>query len=153
MTTAGPLSKRLDRLFQQRRHPEGRRFTVGEVAAATGLSTSYLRYLLSGQRDNPSMANIAVLAAFFAVSPGYFFADGDVPDLLRCGTAVRCPATERLGDLVTRLRAMSGAELTVVDEFVDRLLQATRVASVTARFAGHGTTAPLMIGNAGRRDP
>ena len=73
---ASGFKARLNRLFTQV-HPAGRGpYRTSEVAAATGLSTSYLGYLRNGTRDNPTMRQIASLARFFGVPPGYFFDDG-----------------------------------------------------------------------------
>ncbi|MGC5054754.1 helix-turn-helix domain-containing protein [Micromonospora sp. DT48] len=55
-------------------------YSPDEVAKGTGLSTSYVNYLLSGARDNPSRSAIQQLANFFRVQPNYFFdavADAD----------------------------------------------------------------------------
>ncbi|TDB69968.1 MULTISPECIES: helix-turn-helix domain-containing protein [unclassified Micromonospora] len=77
------FSERLERLFAQRRNPRTNApYTPDEVARATNLSAGYIRYLLSGARDNPTLATIRQLACFFQVDPNYFFgADEDDPDL------------------------------------------------------------------------
>ncbi|MFI7074272.1 helix-turn-helix domain-containing protein [Micromonospora sediminicola] len=79
------FAARLRRLFETHLKPGAdRSYTPDEVAKATGLSTSYLNYLLSGERDNPSRSAIQSLANFFRVEPNYFFdsvAKSDVGDL------------------------------------------------------------------------
>ncbi|NGM15811.1 helix-turn-helix domain-containing protein [Verrucosispora sp. WMMA2044] len=51
----------------------GEPYSPDDVAKGTGLSTSYVNYLLSGERDNPSRSAIQQLANFFRVQPNYFF--------------------------------------------------------------------------------
>ncbi|MEV4464675.1 helix-turn-helix domain-containing protein [Micromonospora echinofusca] len=76
------FADRLRHLFETHRRPgSDKPFSPDEVARATGLSTSYVNYLLSGERDNPTRSAIQQLANFFRVPPGYFFdtvaADGE----------------------------------------------------------------------------
>ncbi|WDZ82713.1 helix-turn-helix domain-containing protein [Micromonospora cathayae] len=80
MTDAGgadgssSFAARLRHLFDTHRKPgTGKPFSPDEVARATGLSTSYLNYLLRGERDNPSRSAIQQLANFFRVEPNFFF--------------------------------------------------------------------------------
>ncbi|MEU5552067.1 MULTISPECIES: helix-turn-helix domain-containing protein [unclassified Micromonospora] len=72
----GPTSfaARLRHLFETRLKPgTDKAFSPDEVARATGLSTSYVNYLLRGERDNPSRSAIQQLANFFRVEPNFFF--------------------------------------------------------------------------------
>ncbi len=50
---------------------QGRPYTNGEVARATGLSTTAIGYLLSG-RNKPSLDTAARLADFFGIPLDYF---------------------------------------------------------------------------------
>lgn len=75
------LADKLNRLFATV-HPPGRgEYTLDEVAAAinqqgeTTITPAYLSQLRRGQRTNPSRNVLAALAAFFGVSPVYFFDD------------------------------------------------------------------------------
>lgn len=61
------LSQRLQALFDRVRRPDGRRWTLQEVAQATGLSVSYLWRLRSGRASNPTRAVLERIAAFFGV--------------------------------------------------------------------------------------
>lgn len=85
--SAGPgpgrstFAGRLQALFDERlKKDTEKKFTPEEVSAATGLSVSYLNYLLSGERDNPTMKNIQRLADFWGVSPSYFFDSAEPAD-------------------------------------------------------------------------
>lgn len=86
MTEAGAgtertLADRLDKLFETIRRPDGRKHSNAEVAAFcrahTGESCSreYISQLRKGKRDNPTKRNLEALAAFFDLSPAYFFDD------------------------------------------------------------------------------
>src|SRR5579872_3812834 len=48
---------------------------INEAAGDDVISHSYLWQLRTGKRDNPTIRQIAVLSAFFGVSPLYFFDD------------------------------------------------------------------------------
>src|SRR6266545_1847438 len=76
------FARRLEHLFQTV-HPKDRGpYTHEEVAAAINkaagkhvISHSYVWQLRRGKRDNPGMNYVTALAAFFGVTPMYFFAD------------------------------------------------------------------------------
>jgi transcriptional regulator with XRE-family HTH domain len=80
----GPLADRLDHLFRVV-HPKGRGpYTPAEVAAAVNevaaervISSTYIWQLRTGRRDNPTQRHLAALAAFFGVSPLYFFDEAE----------------------------------------------------------------------------
>jgi ESX-1-secreted protein regulator len=76
------LADRLDHLFRTV-HPKDRGpFTPAEVAGAINkaagervISSTYIWQLRTGRRDNPTQKHLSSLAAFFGVSPIYFFGD------------------------------------------------------------------------------
>ena len=78
----GLFARRLDHLFKTV-HPKDRGpYTNPEVADAINkaagenvISQTYIWQLRTGKRDNPTKKHISALAAFFGVSPLYFFAD------------------------------------------------------------------------------
>jgi|SRR5579863_9463227 len=78
------LADRLDRLFRTV-HPKDRGpYTHAEVAGAINtaagdsvISATYLWQLRTGRRDNPTRKHLSALAAFFGVSPMYFFDDAE----------------------------------------------------------------------------
>lgn len=75
------LAERLNWLFETVRRPTGRKHTNKEVAefcrnrTGESFSPEYISQLRKGQRDNPTKRNLEALAAFFEVSPAYFFDD------------------------------------------------------------------------------
>jgi len=76
----GLLADRLDYLFRTV-HPKDRGpYTPAEVAEAINvtagehvISSTYVWQLRTGRRDNPTHKHLSALAAFFGVSPIYFF--------------------------------------------------------------------------------
>jgi transcriptional regulator with XRE-family HTH domain len=78
----GLLADRLDHLFRTV-HPKDRGpYTPAEVAEAINkaagekvISSTYVWQLRTGRRDNPTQKHLSALAAFFGVSPMYFFDD------------------------------------------------------------------------------
>lgn len=77
------LAAKINRLFDAVRRPDGKPYTNDEVAAeicrkgdeGLKISGSYLWYLRNNERDNPTKKHLEALAAFFGVSPAYFFDD------------------------------------------------------------------------------
>lgn len=81
------LTQRIDHLFETV-HPKGRKpYSNQEVAdgilkavgpdpdGSAPISPSYIWQLRNGLKENPTRRHIALLAAFFDVSPLYFFED------------------------------------------------------------------------------
>ena len=62
----------LNHLWSTRLTPDGRPYTLTEVAKATGMSVPYLSILRKGTIGTVSLHRAAVLARFFHVSLDYF---------------------------------------------------------------------------------
>jgi transcriptional regulator with XRE-family HTH domain len=69
------FATKLNRLFADRRKPDGTQYTQTEVAEASNgmLNRVYLWRLRKGKAPNPGMREIQFLASFFGVDPSYFF--------------------------------------------------------------------------------
>src|SRR5258708_7491318 len=80
-TTSPTLADKINKLFGQVRKPNGKPYSSAEVAdwcqkrTGESFSRAYMSYLRKGQRTNPTQQHLAALAAFFDVSPAYFFDD------------------------------------------------------------------------------
>jgi len=70
----------LNHLFRTRLSPEGRPYTLTEVAKATGLSVPYLSILRKGTIDAVAFQRVAALARFFHVPLAYFDQKGPPVD-------------------------------------------------------------------------
>jgi len=68
------FARKLNRLFEEKRRPDGRQYTQIEVVeSAKGILTRvYLWRLRKGTASNPGLHVIQALAKFFDVSPSYF---------------------------------------------------------------------------------
>jgi len=76
------FADRLNRLFDERRAPGGREYTLADVSTGTGgeLSVPYLSMLRNGGVAHPRSDKLALLANFFGVDTRYFTAlDPDGP--------------------------------------------------------------------------
>jgi transcriptional regulator with XRE-family HTH domain len=69
---AGQFAVLLNHLFATRLTPEGRPYTLTEVAKATGLSVPYLSILRKGTISAVPVQRAAALARFFHVPLDYF---------------------------------------------------------------------------------
>lgn len=82
--TGSLFTKRLNQLFEEKRHPNGEQYREAEVEVGTmqlgsRVTVSYLSRLRSGSSSNPTFEKIGVLAKFFDVSPNYFFREDEEP--------------------------------------------------------------------------
>ena len=129
----GRLADRLDYLFRAV-HPKDRGpYTPAEVAEmvnqAAGervISSTYVWQLRTGRRDNPTQKHLSALAAFFGVSPMYFFEeteadrgavppelvaalkDDDVRDMALRATGLSERSLRAIRDMIESARAVEG---------------------------------------------
>lgn len=78
--TMPTFAELLEDLFRRRRRPDGRRYSLRDVAIAMSSATNpvqishqYLSMLLRGEQRNPTLEVIEGLCLFFDVPPAYFF--------------------------------------------------------------------------------
>ncbi len=69
------FAAKLNRLFKEKRKPDGTLYTQTEVIESTKgvLTRVYLWKLRTGRASNPGFLVIQALAEFFGVDPSYFF--------------------------------------------------------------------------------
>jgi len=74
------LSERLNRLFEEKRKPDGSQYTQMEVIEGTHgvLTRVYLWKLRTGRASNPGYHIIQAISDFFGVAPSYFFETSEV---------------------------------------------------------------------------
>jgi len=102
----------LNHLFATRLHPEGRPYTLTEVAKATGMSVPYLSILRKGTIGAVSFQRVVALAQFFHVPLDYFNQEGPPVDQMddRIREALTKPLvpeiTLRAGQVGTVQRAL-----------------------------------------------
>src|SRR5574340_513780 len=73
--TGSDFAAKLNRLFEEKRKPDGTRYTQTEVVEGTKgvLTRVYLWKLRKGSATNPGLHVVQALANFFGVEPSYFF--------------------------------------------------------------------------------
>lgn len=127
------FTDRLNLLFDTIR-PAGREtpHSNKEVAAAiraTGGSISdvYIWQLRAGRRTNPTKDHIEALAAFFGVSPAYFFDDElarhTIADLRTLDALRRLQVQHVSLRTVLQHKGLSAASQQVIQQMVDRCLE------------------------------
>jgi transcriptional regulator with XRE-family HTH domain len=67
-----PIADQLNILFEMRRNPEGRPYTLYEVSTATGVSLSTISQMRTGRIQNPQLNTVRAMAQFFNVTLQYF---------------------------------------------------------------------------------
>jgi transcriptional regulator with XRE-family HTH domain len=126
----GSLADRLNHLFETV-HPAGRGpYSNEEVARAVreqggDISRAYLSYLRNGERTNPTMQHLQVLARFFGVTPAYFFDDDTAAEVdAQLGLAVALRDAE-VRAVVLRAAGLSAKGLHAVAAIIEevRLLE------------------------------
>lgn len=77
------LADLLNRLFQLRRHPSGREYSLREVAAAARgeVGRETIHALRNGINKNPTRNTLLALCLFFEVPSSYFFPEIDETQL------------------------------------------------------------------------
>ena len=126
---ARTLADRLNHLFATVKPPGRESFSNQEVATATGLSASLLRYLRSGERDNPTIQTLEALTQFFGVPVAYLYDDDAVARIdlqlskLQAMAALQ-QALQRDGvqQLATRMGELSDGGIAAIAQLVDLLL-------------------------------
>ena len=120
------LAERLDHLFRAV-HPKDRGpWTHAEVAEAINraaggsvISATYVWQLRTGRRDNPTRRHLSALAAFFGVSPMFFFDDAEVG---RDGVQVELVTAlkdDSVREMVLRAAGLSDRSLTAIREMIE----------------------------------
>ncbi len=138
LTEENVFRVRLNELFAV----AGRRLTNravvnGMASQGCRISTPYLSQLRTGMRDSPSDEVVGALAAYFGVSPGYFFTipwdgdretvhdqdakvvaglvDSDLHKLLSTANGLSSGSLELLADVATKLRAADARHVIPAD--------------------------------------
>ncbi|MFL6120060.1 helix-turn-helix domain-containing protein [Actinophytocola sp.] len=121
------LAEKLDHLFRTVRKANQREYSNEEVSTAiardqnVSLSASYLWYLRTGQRDNPTFKHLNALAKFFGVPPAYFFDDATTEQVeaeLALLTAMRDAGVR---DVALRASGLSARSLDTITDMISRV--------------------------------
>jgi transcriptional regulator with XRE-family HTH domain len=121
------VAQKLQHLFGTVRKPDQREYSNEEVAAAIlrdqgeAISSSYIWYIRTGQRDNPTFKHLNALAKFFGVPPAYFF-DDETTNRVEAELALLTAMNDAgVRDIALRAAGLSPASLRTVREVIARV--------------------------------
>lgn len=122
------LSDKLNKLFRTVRPKAGEEYSYEEVANSIreqgiSISHTYVWQLRKGIRTNPTKRHLEGLAAFFGVSPAYFFDDQTAEQIdmeLALLAALRDGSVRQVA---LRVADLSPASLDTVNDLVSRIRQ------------------------------
>lgn len=121
------LADKLNYLFRTVRSSGKREYTNEEVAttiSSTGdvsISASYVWYLRTGQRDNPTFKHLNALAGFFGVPPAYFF-DEDTNARVEADLALLTAMKDTgVRDVALRASGLSSRSLDTITDVINRV--------------------------------
>jgi transcriptional regulator with XRE-family HTH domain len=121
------LAQRLEYLFRTVREPGRREYSNEEVSAAIArdqdvtISASYIWYLRTGQRDNPTFKHLNALARFFGVPPAYFF-DADTSGRVEAELALLAAMKDAgVRDVALRAVGLSPQSLGTISDVIARV--------------------------------
>jgi transcriptional regulator with XRE-family HTH domain len=121
------LAERLEYLFRSVRESGRREYSNEDVAEAitrdqgVTISASYIWYLRTGQRDNPTLKHLTALATFFGVPAAYFFDDAvreQVEGEIALVTALKDTGVR---DVAMRASGLSDKSLDTIAEVINRV--------------------------------
>jgi transcriptional regulator with XRE-family HTH domain len=115
------FADRLKYLFEVVRSPSGGRYSNNEVAAAVGVSGTYIGQLLNGSSDNPTKRTIERIADFFGVAPAYFFEDEVAASIHKRVEILLRLKEDDATNVAARLIGFSPQQLKVADSFLEQL--------------------------------
>lgn len=116
------------------RRPDGKRYTLDQIAAAcrdyTGdtFSKQYVSDLLSGKYTAPTQPKIEALANFFGVPAAYFFNDAlsvQMQEDLRLGAAIRVAGVR---GLAARMLEFDSASRETLTRMLEKIAESEDVA-------------------------
>jgi transcriptional regulator with XRE-family HTH domain len=125
----GVIAQRLQYLFDNKRKPDGKRYSYREVLKAIdeqggpSMSVGYLSQLVTGVRSNPMMDAVQALAKFFEVPLSYFDAHentAETNEQLKLVAALRHAGVQ---DVAMRTVGLPPESIDLVLSMIDRVRQ------------------------------
>jgi transcriptional regulator with XRE-family HTH domain len=120
------LADRLDHLFRTV-HPQGRgpynhaevAEAINEAAGGNVISATYVWQLRTGRRDNPTRKHLSALAAFFGVSPVYFFGDAEAGRDDEQARLITVLKDDAVRDMALRAAGLSDRSLKAIADMIE----------------------------------
>lgn len=128
-TDPGVLAQRLRYLFENKRRPDGKRYSYREVLKAIderggpSMSVGYLSQLVTGVRTNPMMDAVQALAKFFEVPLSYFDAHEDTEETNQRLKLVAALQHAGVQDVAMRTVGLPPESINLVLSMIDRVRQ------------------------------
>ncbi|HEV2347552.1 MAG TPA: helix-turn-helix domain-containing protein [Actinocrinis sp.] len=125
----GVLALRLRYLFENKRRPDGKRYSYREVLKAIderggpSMSVGYLSQLVTGVRTNPMMDAVQALAKFFGVPLSYFDAHEDTEETNQRLKLVAALQHAGVQDVAMRTVGLPPESIDLVLSMIDRVRQ------------------------------
>ncbi|WP_019546687.1 helix-turn-helix domain-containing protein [Streptomyces sulphureus] len=120
------LAEKVDHLFTSI-HPKDRGpYSYKEVEAGIQkqggppMSSSYIWQLRTGKRDNPTMRHLEALAAFFGISPAYFFDDEAAARIDAELSMLTSMRDSQVRTVAMRANGLSPETLETIQGFIER---------------------------------
>ncbi|MFC1975559.1 hypothetical protein ACFLXQ_04065 [Chloroflexota bacterium] len=128
------FARKLDRLFNRIRKPDGKTFSYGDVAKGiqkegeSAVTPGYLWKLRTGMIKNPGYRVIRSIAKFFDVPPSYFFEDetGEENKLEEINLARQLKDSPQAQKIALRASGLEDAEQEAVLTMIGAIQQAKR---------------------------
>jgi transcriptional regulator with XRE-family HTH domain len=122
----GLLARRLDHLFRTVHprdrgpysHAEAAR-EINQAARENIISASYVWQLRTGYRDNPTRKHLSALAAFFGVSPMYFFDDAEAGRDDAQAELILHLKNDSVREMVLRAAGLSDRSLQAIKDMIE----------------------------------
>jgi len=123
------IAQRLRYLFENKRKPDGKRYSYREVLKAIderggpSMSVGYLSQLVTGVRTNPMMDAVQALAAFFEVPLSYFDAHENTAETNEQLKLVAALQHAGVQDVAMRTVGLPPESIELVLSMIDRVRQ------------------------------
>lgn len=125
----GVIAKRLQYLFENKRKPDGKRYSYREVLSAIEaqggptMSIGYLSQLVTGARTNPMMDAVQALARFFEVPLAYFDAHQNTDETNQQIKLITALQHAGVQDVAMRTVGLPPESIALVLSMIDRVRQ------------------------------
>jgi transcriptional regulator with XRE-family HTH domain len=125
----GVIAERLRYLFENKRKPDGKKYSYREVLRAIdaqggpSISVGYLSQLVTGVRTNPMMDAVQALAKFFGVPLSYFDAHENTEETNEQLKLVAALQHAGVQDVALRTVGLPPESINLVLSMIDRVRQ------------------------------
>ena len=125
------ISEKLDWLFTNIHHPDGREYMYSEIQDETErrgrkITASYIGKLRRGEQENPAWDVISVLAQVFDVPITFFYQQQMNEDELERIKIAAILQEERVGEIALKARNLSPAQRQTILDVIDGMVDSKR---------------------------